>query len=393
MARGLVERVVDFCRTLRAAGMPVTLEGSVLAARALDLVDVLDRDDLRLALRSVLVSRREDQPRFDLLFDELWSAGTPAAGGESGKARTRVTRNPSPGVRGVTLETWMRGPDGGGETPVPVRAPSAHESLGTVDFAGFDNDQVVEFRRLARRIARRLALRKSRRWRPSARGERFDPRRTARASLRTGGDAVQLARRTRKPRRTKLVVVCDVSGSMEVYARFLLQFLHALQNSFARVETFVFSTRLTRVTGLLKGSDWAGALGGVAREVRDWSGGTRIGESLADFVERWIDLVDDRTAVLVLSDGWETGDPEVLRGAMAAIHGRAAQVIWLNPLMSSADFTPASRGMQAVLPHIDLLWPAHNLAALERLARELVVRRARRARLAPARPPHGDAVT
>jgi uncharacterized protein with von Willebrand factor type A (vWA) domain len=381
MARRLPERLVEFCRVLRGSGVPVPIEGSVSGARALDAVDLLDREDVRLALRSTLVSRREDQPRFDLLFDEYWPTdgdAASAAGAKGGSARTRVTRREPAAVRATTLDTWMRAPEESGETPVSLRAPSARESLGSGDFAGFDDARAAEFRRVARRLARRLALRKSRRWRAKDRGERLDPRGTARRALRTGGDPVELVRRTRRTRRTKLVVICDVSGSMEVYARFLLQFLHALQNSIAHVETFVFSTRLTRVTGELKGSDWANALDGIARGVHDWSGGTRIGESLADFVARWIALVDRRTAVLVLSDGWETGDPEILAAAMAVIHARAARVIWLNPLMGSADFTPEARGIRAVLPHIDLLLPAHNLAALEVVARELVRIRGRR---------------
>jgi len=379
MPGGLLEHVVAFCRALRVAGVPVTTEASVLAARVLDTVDVLDRDDIRLALRTALVTRREDQPRFDLLFDAFWSMPAEETSRVSAASRTRVTRAPEPSLMpAITLDSWMRPEEGGAASPIPVRAPSAHESLGSQDFARFDNSQALEFRRLAARIARRLALRESRRWRGSPRGERIDLRRTVRASLRTGGDPIELARRARKVRRTNLVAICDVSGSMEIYTRFLLQFLHALQNSFARVDTFMFSTRLTRTTGVLRRADWVTALDGVKREVRDWSGGTRIGASLAHLVERWIDLVDRRTVVLVLSDGWETGDPAILGEAMAEIHRRAGRVIWLNPLMASPDFAPEAQGMRAVLPHIDLLSPAHNLASLERLVEDIALRPRRR---------------
>jgi uncharacterized protein with von Willebrand factor type A (vWA) domain len=196
-------------------------------------------------------------------------------------------------------------------------------------------------------------------------------RRTVRRALETGGDLSRLAFRERAMRKTKLVVLCDVSGSMDLYARFLLQFLYALQHSFARVETFVFATRLSRITEQLGRRDWREALGDLARDVSDWSGGTRIGESLARFVAEWPRLVDSRTIVIVLSDGWDTGDPEVLGEAMAALHRRAGRVIWLNPLLGSAGYQPLTRGMQAALPHVDVFASAHNLPSLEALVRHL----------------------
>jgi uncharacterized protein with von Willebrand factor type A (vWA) domain len=160
---------------------------------------------------------------------------------------------------------------------------------------------------------------------------------------------------------------------MDLYSRFLLQFLYALQNNFARVETFVFSTRLSRVTPHLKGERYAGALTRLARDVHHWSGGTRIGASLAAFVAEWPRLVDRRTVVIILSDGWDTGDPGQLAGALETIQRRAGRVIWLNPLLGSPGYKPLTRGMQAALPHVDVFAPAHNLASLQALARHLVL--------------------
>jgi uncharacterized protein with von Willebrand factor type A (vWA) domain len=229
--------------------------------------------------------QRDQYSLFDEVFDDMWGGGAPGRGGAGGAhGKSRVTPPPlnqrqSP----VTLETWMRGEDPAREERVPVRQASEHESLGRQDFSRFGNEQAEAFERLARRIARRLALRRSRRWKAAARGTRLDLRRTMRGSLRAGGEMVALEWRRRKIRRTKLVAICDVSGSMELYAKFLLQFLHALQNSFGQIETFVFSTRLTRTSALFKHARWEHALTGVAREVTDWSGGTRIGASLAHF--------------------------------------------------------------------------------------------------------------
>ncbi len=376
MSPDLVAHCVRFCRALRDRGVDVTPAETVLATRALGLLDVGDREDVRLGLRSALVLQRAHYELFDDTFDEFWGgAGRRAASPPGSSAKT--TRGSAPTQPrqqpAVTMANWMKGPQGAREEHVPVRQPSDRESLGSRDFSSFGNEQAAAFERLARRIARRLSLRPSRRWEAAARGTRIDMRRTIRGSLRTGGEVVTLEWRRRKIRRTRLVAICDVSGSMELYARFLLQFLHALQNTFANIETFVFSTRLTRTTDVLRHARWAQALSGIAKSVTDWSGGTRIGASLTQFVAEWLPLVDRRTVLLVLSDGWETGDPAVLGEAMRCLHARAGRVIWLNPLMGSEDYAPETRGMQVVLPHLDVLAPAHNIESLEHLVRHLVI--------------------
>ncbi len=375
MAADLVAHCVSFCRALREHGIPVTPGESVLAARVLEAVDVADSEDVRLGLRAALAVRHEHFRAFDAVFAALWmGARTGPGADEFSNIPTRTTKLPNvTRPPRVTLESWMRAEEAPSDDPIPLRVASDREAMTKANLADFDNDGAEEFRRLAERIARRLALRSSRRWRSARRGAAIDLRRTARQSLRTGGDAIQLARRTRKIRRTRLVALCDVSGSMELYARFLLQFLHALQRSFAQVETFVFSTRLTRTSPLLDRAQWDEAVVEVAREVTDWSGGTRIGASLTAFVDEWIRLLDARTVVVVMSDGWETGDPAVLADALRTMHERAGRIIWLNPLLSSSDYTPAARGMQAVLPFIDRLASCHNLASLERLVRELAI--------------------
>ena len=372
MSSNLVRGVVAFCRALRARGVPVTAAESLDAVRALVAVDVSDREDVRTGLRAVLATSQQDLAIFDELFDDFWHA---RSGPEAipGRSHVRSTRPPNADAQQsrVSLENWMRTGNASDDI-VQVRQASTLEASAQRDLANLAGDQ-EDIERLARRIARRMALKPSRRWRVRRRGRRIDLRRTMRSLLRTGGDAAVLARRERIVRRTRLVVLCDVSGSMELYARLLLRFVHALQNAFARVETFVFSTRLTRVTPFFRRASYAQALGSMGERVRDFSGGTKIGESLVGFADGWPELLDSRTVVLVLSDGWDTGEPRMVDDALQRIARRAGRVVWLNPLMGSPDFSPETRAMRAAMPHVDVLASAHNVESLQALARHLVL--------------------
>jgi len=240
------------------------------------------------------------------------------------------------------------------------------------DFSAFPVEDLDEVARLTILIAKRLARRISRRKRPTRRGGVIDMRRSMRANL-MKGEIIELRRRERRRRKVRLVLLCDVSGSMDLYSRFLLQFLYALQNVFGRVETFTFSTRLTRVTEHLKGASYRQALARLT-EVRDFSGGTRIGESLQEFNARWGNLVNRHTIVLMLSDGWDTGEPDVLANELLAIKRKAGRLIWLNPLLGNPSYEPLTRGMAAALPLVDHFAAAHNLASLRDLAGHLNLR-------------------
>jgi uncharacterized protein with von Willebrand factor type A (vWA) domain len=380
-ARGgsLIERVAPFCRALRERGVLATPAESIDAMHTLDRVDLGDREDVYHALRLLLTSRREDLPIFDELFAIWWRpAISEAAAHTRGPRAPRDGRSRQPPPKPapastISLAAWAA-PNVTAEGEARIPAPSTTESRGNKNFASFGSEELEEVTRLARRLARRLQARPSRRWRASRQGGvRLDLRRTVRLSLKTGGDLVDLAHRERKLRRTKIVALCDVSGSMDLYSRFLLQFLYALQHAFARVETFAFSTRLVRITDALARDSYRAALDELASTESGWSGGTKIGASIAQFVVRYPRLVDRRTVVVLLSDGWDTGEPEVLSDAMSAIHRRAGRVVWLNPLLGSPTYQPLTRGMQAALPHVDVFAPAHNLSSLEALARHLAL--------------------
>ena len=353
------------------------------AVRALEVVDLMDRVQVYLALRTVLVSRMEEQPAFDRCFEAFWKFQADDGQGLDGlvaavQPRGSEEEPPTGGMEGaqqkqaqVALEDWDEGEAQEGE-PLEVPGQSDREVLMEHDFSTFPVEQLDEVARLTVQIAKRLARRVSRRRKPTRRGGVVDLRRSMRANL-TRGEIIELRRRSRRRRKVRLVLLCDVSGSMDLYSRFLLQFLYALQNVFGRVETFTFATRLTRVSELLRGPSYKSALRRLT-EVRDWSGGTRIGDSLRDFNREWGHLVDRRTIVLVLSDGWDTGEPEVLAQEMLSLKRRAGRVIWLNPLLGNPSYEPLTRGMAAALPLIDHFAAAHNLASLRELAGHLTIR-------------------
>jgi uncharacterized protein len=352
------------------------------AARALEVIDLMDRQEVYLALRSCLVARVEEIPAFDRCFDAFWTFQA-----EEGQGLEGLT-SPAPAPHGeeeqpldmpgggeqkesLALEGWEEEGADDGE-PLEVPGKSEREVLMDRDFSTFPAEDLDEVARLTVLIAKRLARRVSRRRRPTRRGGVIDLRRSMRANM-MKGEIIELRRRERRRRKVRLVLLCDVSGSMDLYSRFLLQFLYALQNVFGRVETFTFATRLTRVTEQLKGPSYQLALRRLT-EVRDFSGGTRIGESIQEFNRSWRQLVDRHTIVLVLSDGWDTGEPDVLAAEMLSLRRRAGRVIWLNPLLGNPSYEPLTRGMAAALPLVDHFAAAHNLASLRDLAGHLTLR-------------------
>ncbi|HEV8311390.1 MAG TPA: VWA domain-containing protein [Methylomirabilota bacterium] len=368
----LLTATVRFCRLLRARGLGITPAESRDALRTLELIDLTDRAEVHRALRTVLVTRPEEFSTFDAAFDAFWGGITSPASvtGPAGETQPPAIDAHFPRAPKTALEfaDWTEFGEGEGE-PVGLPGLSDIEAMLGKDFSSFAAEELEEIARLAAQLARRLATRKSRRLTPSRRRGRVDLRRTMRTSL-TRGEPVELARRRRKILKTKLVVLCDVSGSMDLYSRLLVQFLYALQNQLGRMETFVFSTRLHRITDELRGQTYGSALARLG-EVRDWSGGTKIGESLRAFLADWRHLLDRDTVVIVLSDGWDTGDPAILAETLLRMRRRAGKVIWLNPLLGSPDYQPLTQGMIAALPHVDVFLPAHNLESLRALARHL----------------------
>jgi len=370
----LTSHVVAFCRRLRLHGLPVGPREAADALRALGAVDVGDRRECYLALRTVLTSRRDDLAVFDRVFEEFWNPPQP-----EGDYGPQGPRPPEAGGDGAqpppALVEWLdEALQAQGDEPLPAYSPI--EVLSQKDFSTFTAEELREVTALVIAIARRVATRLSRRTRAAQRSARVDLRRTIRHSLRRGGEIIELAYRRRKIQRVRVVLLADVSGSMDLYSRFLIQFIYALQHALGRVETMVFSTSLTRITEAMSEDDLRQALDEVARRVPDWSGGTKIGASLRTFLDRYgAQLLTPRTVVLVISDGWDTGDIDLLEQAMAELRRRAGRVIWLNPLLGSPGYEPICQGMRAALPYVDVFASAHNLDSLRQLEKHLAARR------------------
>jgi hypothetical protein len=362
--RGLVAHLAAFAGALRERGVPAGLGEEVDAATALTLVDLLDREEVATTLKCALKIRREHWPVFDELFARWWREHRPSAHVEQ-HTRPATDRTPSRGA-GKADGGSRGGVEGAGREAAGEPGYSADAMLRKKPFEKMSEADIAAMERLLARLSRRLATRRSRRLVPTRGRGLPDLRRSLRSAVGTGGELLALAHRERAIEQARLVVLCDTSGSMDAHARFLLAFILSLGSAAHRAELFAFNTSLTRITPFLKGTRVDLSLDRLSAGVPDWSGGTRIGECLAEFVSEHLDRVVRRgTTVVILSDGLDRGDPAVLVEAMRAIRARARTVIWLNPLMGDARYRPLARGMEAALPFVDHLAPAHNLESLE----------------------------
>jgi uncharacterized protein len=364
---GVTNGLAALAATLRAQGSRVGMGELLTAHKALEAVDCTSREDARLALRAVLCSDRGDLARFDLAFLSVYGSGAPLGNSpfdELGGIEQEVLPHAGLATGGVPPPAAVDGE----LTPVPA-AWSDVELLRHKDFATYTDAEMALARLLIAQLARRGPTRLSRRTRPSRRrGHTPDLRRVVRASLRTAGEPIDRHWRAPSRRPRPVVLVCDVSGSMTPYARMLLQYLHASVAARRRVEAFAFGTRLTRVTHELGGRDHDRALERAAEAVTDFSGGTRIGDALATLNRDHGRRVGRGAVVVILSDGWDRGDPEKLQVEMARLRRSAHRLVWLNPLAAHPEFAPLTRGMRAAIPHTDELLAGNSLASLEQLA-------------------------
>ena len=393
--RRLLGEAVGFGRSLRVARLSIDLGAAVDFARALTLVDIADREQVKAAGAAVFVRRRDDRAVYDAAFDRWWrqrgsrfSGRVPAVHdararrrpARRGGARRRPRRSPAPsaGRCGPTSAAPRCRPtseeDGDDEAPIEgvVISPDAYSQGEVLRHREFDRMTPAELReaeRLVDLLVPRLERRRTRRYELHSHGRRLAPRAMFRRNLGTGGQLVSWVwrRQIREPR--SLVVLCDISGSMERHSRLLLRFVQALSAaSEVRTESFVFGTRLTRVTRLLRDRDRDRALARVADSVNDWAGGTRIGESFRTFNQKWARR-SLRTSgiVIVVSDGWDRGDPALVATETARLRRNCHRLVWLNPLAGTPGYQPLAGGMRAAYPYIDDFLPAGTVASLERL--------------------------
>jgi len=362
----IVRHVVTFGRVLREVGVEVGPGRIADAMNGLGAVDLTRQEDVYFTLRQTLVSRHDELELFDRAF-VAWFLRGPVAP----LVRQKDRRRHADRVVRDTLESG-RGDDEH-EEPDELDAPhevgaSAHELLREKDFAEMTPEEFERVRRLMAAIARTRPRRTSRRRSPDPRGDRLDLRRLCRKSLRSGGDPVEQTWKARKTVHRKLVVLCDVSGSMDAYARALLFYLHAIVGTGTGVEAFAFGTRLTRLTPDLATRDPEAALARATEIAIDWGSGTRIGASLAEFNAVYGRRALSRGAVVVIvSDGWERDDPDLIGPEMAKLARAAYAVVWVNPLKGNPEYQPLAGGMRAALPFVDRFLPGHNLRSLEEL--------------------------
>jgi uncharacterized protein len=389
-ASGPLPPLVAFGRTLRALGMPVGTGRILTFARAVAALRLTDRESLYWAGRTTMIGRREDIAAYDGAFADWYHGLTdqgdlhveltlPAGGAERQLGWGEPPDDLEVAVGGVAVggvaAQWRAAgedrSDDQEETSIRIVA-SAVEVLREKSFPDLTDDERARVAAMIRRLAVTAPVERTRRTRSASKGATFDIRRTLRRSLRTQGEPFDRAWRSRRSRTRPLVLILDISGSMAPYARALMQFAYAAMAAGRRVEVFVFGTRLTRVTRTLRTKDPDRALREIGRQVADWEGGTRIGESLKTLLDGWSQRAALRGAVVVLcSDGLERGDPELLRTQMARLRRHAHRVVWVNPLKGSPRYEPLARGMAAAMPSVDEFLSGHNLESLEHLGRVL----------------------
>jgi uncharacterized protein len=383
----LLDNLLIFGRVLRRAGVDVHAGRLADLVEALRCIDLSARDEMYHACRTLLVHRHDQIAIFDVAFASFWrehhdrplrerARGTHSAEPRASVVETVDVLAPEEldGAAGADRTSGAdRTADDASEAgaPAPERRLKTWSDAGTFadkDFAAFTPDELAEAHAALSRLVWRPGERRTRRW-VRGRGARVDLRRAIADSLHSGGDVVKLPRRKRRVRSRPLVLLCDVSGSMERYTRMLLHFAHTLTQRHQRVETFLFSTRLTRVTRELRAAGPDEALAAVSESVTDWSGGTRIGAVIKEFHQRWgRRVLHGGPVALLISDGWDRGDPVELGDQIARLQRSCHRLIWLNPLIGTADYAPLTRGLRAALPFVDDFLPVRTLTNLAQLA-------------------------
>jgi uncharacterized protein with von Willebrand factor type A (vWA) domain len=356
----LLGRMLEFFEALRRAGLTVTPGRMIDALRSVQLVGIVNRDKFRLALRANLVTSRDEEAVFDRVFEAFWARAAFEVQKSELKLEPREderNRELAEGPRDLRGSRLQYSPD---------------EATGTKDLAGQWPGGSKDLDRAIRELADRLATRPSRRFRMARRGRRIDLRRSLRKNMRYGMDFVELARLRPKLRKTRIVMLCDVSGSMDTYTPFLLELMLGVQKTLKNSRTVVFSTRATEITRELRRQSVRETLRAVADQARHWSGGTDIGLALRQLNRRVMQEGSPGATVgVIVSDGYDQGDPTMVRREMEALRRRTRSIVWVNPLLGTEGYAPLAKGMRAALPYVDHFLPAHDVPSLRALCRTL----------------------
>ncbi len=365
----LSANVIQFCRFLRQKGFNAGVDEQALTLRALECIDYMAPTVFQRALKAILCRNKVQAEEFDDIFNQYWK--------QLGKVVDAKTKEDSPKRKPVSqysslksLRTWLHG--NRNDQTEETATYSIQENISRKDFSTVPEENVEELMRIVRTVAKRIAAKKSRRYKSSQHIGMPDLRQTLRKNLRRGGELLEIAYRKHPSNRSKILMLCDVSKSMELFTVFLIQFMYAFQQVYKRMETFAFGTSLKRITPLLKEQNFRTTLDLLSEENSDWAGGTRIGECFNEFVLNYSKrLLDSKTIVIIVSDGWDKGNMDLLQKSMEFIQAKSKKVIWLNPLAGFEMYRPDVAGMQTAMPYIDVFAPVHNVESLRQLERWL----------------------
>lgn len=375
----LSNNIIAFCRFLRTQDFFIGLTEQTETLRILAILNPFEDPDLfQQALKSILVKNRRQYLLFDELYSKYWRELDKALDSKIKDVKEEKSRPVSRDKAFHALKDWLQGNTSGKkeaeeeQEKFEIAAYSEAEVLAKTDFSAFSDDQIPDLLDFLRKLAKKLSRDLSRRYQTGNRSRKLDLRQILRKNMRRGGEIIELAYRQPQKNKIKLVLLCDVSRSMELYSRFFIHFMYGLQSVFHSMETFVFGTRLTRITTAMQSSNFEKALMQLQEEVPDWFGGTRIGESLEQFCEAYSNrMINHNTIVLIMSDGWDTGGIAALEKSMRILNQKSAKIIWLNPLAGNQNYQPSVRAMEVAMPYIDVHLAAHNLDSLKALLKHL----------------------
>ena len=372
----LSANIVQFCRYLRTKDYRIGPEEEADALRSLAYIPIGEQETFRLALKSLLARSRMQQEQFDEHFDRYWKELEKAVDAKT-EEKPQGWSNRAPNKKSKqesfqALKSWLYGDGKENEEEGAIASYSSQEVITKKDFSAMTDEEMRLVMRMLQQIARSISRKKSRLNKASKLTRRLDLKRTMQFNLRRGGSIHKFLFSQKKDKKLRLVLLCDVSKSMDLYSRFLIHFIYAFQNANDRIDTFVFSTALHKVSEFLKEYKFERAFEIISDRIPHWSGGTKIGQCLSSFIDQHAHgLLDRKTIVIILSDGWDTGEPEVLEAAMRHLQKAAGRVIWLNPLAGSPGYQAEATGMKTALPYLDVFAGAHNVESLRKIAPEL----------------------
>ena len=375
----LLTNLLLFSRALREEKVRVTIDNVLDAVKGVSLIDLQKKGDFYHLLRANFVSSKDEMDAFDRLFEQFWSFDDSTnpflekIADEEADALEEGEEPPSfePQKEQPSTKDWAdeTGENGLKETKeVPAYSPD--EVLQQRDFSHFRAEELEKVKDWVSILSKKVSTYLSRRWKKGGKGDHLDFRRSIRRSIKYGGEIMELKMKERKPKPLRLILVCDVSGSMDIYSQFFLRFMHGLQNHYPHCDTFAFSTRLSHITSIFKGRTFDQTVGLLSGKVLDWAGGTNIGAALHQLHQRYSDLLHpNRTLFLIFSDGWDRGETLLLDSEMKSLKRQVKKLIWLNPLLGNQNYQPLCKGMSTALPYVDHFLPYYNFSSLRKLDR------------------------